>query len=100
MKKGLTIDKALIFSAIMIILFTITMIITYWYWNSVPDALIVAFFAAFSCEGGFCMFIHKLKKDREILQIGDITRLDDAEIAEDTPEQGVMVIDLEEDDGK
>lgn len=61
----LTTDKALIFSAVMITLFTIVMIITFWWWNSVPDSLIVAFFGAFACEGGFCAFIHKLKKEAE-----------------------------------
>ena len=61
--KELTIDKALYFSAIMIILFTIVMIVMFWQYQSVPDSLIVAYFGCFGLEGGYCAFIHKLKKD-------------------------------------
>lgn len=68
MKKGLDTDKCLIFSAIMIILFTIAMCVTFWWWQTVPDSLVVAFFGAFACEGGFCAFIHKVKKDAESMK--------------------------------
>lgn len=60
--KEITTDKALIFSAISIIIFTIVMIVLFCLYQSVPDALIVAFFGAFSLEGGYCAFIHKIKK--------------------------------------
>lgn len=64
-KNSITTDKALIFSAIMIILFTIAMIVMFYFFQSVPDSLVVAFFAAFACEGGYCAFIHKIKKQVE-----------------------------------
>lgn len=35
-----------------IILFTLTMIVTFWRFQSVPDALIEPFFAFFGIEGG------------------------------------------------
>ena len=66
MKKfDLTIDKALIFSAVMIIIFTTIMIIAFWNFQDIPDALVVAFFGCFGLEGGYCAFIHKLKKDKK-----------------------------------
>lgn len=95
MKKGLDTDKCLIFSAIMIILFTVSMIITFWWWNTVPDSLIVAFFAAFSCEGGYCVMVHKIKKEK--LTMGDITGFDDAEVL-DFDDEGELVIDTESED--
>ena len=61
--KKITTDKALYFSAIMIILFTISMIVIYFFFQSVPDSLIVAYFACFGLEGGYCAFIHKLDKE-------------------------------------
>jgi len=57
--------KALIFSASMIVIFTIVMIIVFCKYQTVPDVLIGAFFGAFSLEGGYCAFIHKLKKEAE-----------------------------------
>ena len=63
--KEITIDKALYFSAIMIILFTIVMIVMFWKFQAVPDSLIVAYYGCFGLEGGYCAFIHKLKKDKE-----------------------------------
>ena len=64
MKKfDLTLDKALIFSAIMLTIFTIVMIVLFFLYQTVPDSLVIAFFGAFGLEGGYCAFIHKLKKD-------------------------------------
>ena len=57
--------KALIFSATMIIIFTIVMVVIFCIYQNVPDVLIGAFFGAFSLEGGYCAFIHKLKKEAE-----------------------------------
>ena len=62
-KIDLTTDKALIFSAIMLIVFTITMIVIFCNKGEVPDSLVVAFFGAFGLEGGYCAFIQKCKKD-------------------------------------
>lgn len=84
-KNNITTDKALIFSAIMIILFTIAMIIMFYYFQSVPDSLVVAFFAAFACEGGYCAFIHKIKKQVE------------SEM-EDEYDEGDLVIDLSDEE--
>jgi hypothetical protein len=64
-KIDLTTDKALLFSAIMLILFTITMIVIFCNVGEVPDSLVVAFFGAFGLEGGYCAFIHKIKKDAQ-----------------------------------
>ena len=90
--KKLTTDKALIFSAAMIVTFTIVMVILFCLYQTIPDSLVVAFFGSFACEGGFCAFIHKVKKDAEQKQIPDI------------PDDGDLVIDLDEermfDDGK
>lgn len=63
--KNFTTRTALLFSAISIIIFTIIMIIIFCIYQMVPDVLIGAFFSAFSIEGGYCAFIHKLKKDSE-----------------------------------
>ena len=70
-KLDITIDQVLIFSAIMIITFSITMVVTFWKFQSVPDALIVAFFACFGVEGGYLTYIHKLKKERQSKEIID-----------------------------
>lgn len=63
--KEITTDKALLFSATSIIIFTVIMIIIFCIYQSVPDALIIAFFGAFSLEGGYCAFIHKIKKEKK-----------------------------------
>lgn len=83
MKKEITTDKALIFSAIMITIFTIVMVVIFCIYQNVPDSLIVAYFGAFACEGGFCTFIHKMKKDSKMKRAGDITGFDDAEVIEE-----------------
>lgn len=74
MKKprfDLTTDKALIFSAIMILIFTVTMIVIFFIFQSVPDTLIVSFFGCFGLEGGYCAFIHKVKKEAK-MKLGEI----------------------------
>lgn len=95
-KLDIKTDTALLFSAIMITIFTIVMVVIFCLYQTVPDSLIVAFFAAFSCEGGFCVFIHKLKKERDTtpVRMGDITGFDDAEVVDETDE-GNLVLDLE-----
>lgn len=60
-----TTRNALIFSAVMIIIFTIIMTVIFCIYQSIPDVLVGAFFGAFSLEGGYCAFIHKLKKEAE-----------------------------------
>lgn len=83
-----TTRNALIFCAGMIIIFTVTMIIIFCNYQCIPDALVVAFFSAFSLEGGYCAFIHKIKKEMENKEnkpttIGDITGFDDAEVIDE-----------------
>lgn len=85
-KFDLTTDKALLFSAIMLTLFTIVMIVAFFMFQTVPDSLVVAFFGAFGLEGGYCAFIHKIKKEHKAKQDG---------VVEDTPDDGDLVIDLE-----
>lgn len=86
-KLKITTDKALIFSAIMITIFTITMVIIFCLFQSIPDSLVVAFFGAFACEGGFCTFIHRMKKKCK----SDC----DSDCVEDICDEGNLVIDLD-----
>lgn len=44
--------KIIILMFITMILFTITMVVTFWRFQSVPDALIEPFFGFFGIEGG------------------------------------------------
>ena len=75
-KFDLTTDKALIFSAIMILIFTVTMIVIFFMFQSVPDTLIVSFFGCFGLEGGYCAFIHKVKKDAK-MKLGELNTATD-----------------------
>lgn len=62
-KFEITTDTALLFSAGMIFVFTIVMIIIFCIYQTVPDTLIVSFYGCFGLEGGYCAFIHKIKKE-------------------------------------
>lgn len=59
-------NKALIFSAVMLITYTIVCIIQE-FLGILPDStLTTCVFVAFGvAEGGYCTYIHKLKKERE-----------------------------------
>lgn len=92
-KLDLSLDQVLIFSAIMIIIFTTIMIIAFWHFQVVPDSLIVAFFGAFGLEGGYCAFIHKLKKEREAIMDKETLGIPDE------PDDGNLEIDLSEEGG-
>ena len=96
MKKriDITTDTALVFSAVMLILFTITMIVIFCLYQTVPDSLIVAFFGAFGLEGGYCAFIHKTKKDA-LIMAAKKTALHAGEVVPDIPDDNDLVIDLE-----
>ena len=59
-----TIDRILIFCTIMLLLFTITMIVIFCVYQSVPDTLITVFFGAFSIETINTLIIYKEKKRR------------------------------------
>lgn len=94
MKKkhiDITTDAALIFSAVMLILFTVAMIVIFCIKDSTPDALIVAFFGAFGLEGGCCAFIHKVKKDALI----ETAKRTGIPIVPDEPDDGDLVIDTD-----
>lgn len=54
-------NRALVFCVIFAILFTITMIVLFCLYQSTPDALIVAVFAALFGELGCCTLIYKVK---------------------------------------
>ena len=49
-KKDNFMNKVLIFMAVFLLLFTVTMIVTFWAKLSVPDTLIVSVFGIFSSE--------------------------------------------------
>ena len=91
-KIDITTDVALVFSAIMLILFTITMIVIFCIYQTVPDSLIVAFFGAFGLEGGYCAFIHKVKKDA-LIAAAKTTKI--PAVADDIPDDNDLVIDTE-----
>lgn len=55
-------DAALIFSAVMILIFTAVHIYLLYIDKAVSDSLIIAFFGCFGLEGGYCTFIYKTKK--------------------------------------
>ena len=61
-KKRSTLDKVLLFCAISILVFTITMIVLFCIYQSVPDTLIVSFFGVFTGEGCICWRIWNRKK--------------------------------------
>lgn len=65
MKDKINTDNALIFSAVLLIIYTIVCIIQE-FMGIVPDSTLTGcFFVAFGvAEGGFCTFIHINKKKR------------------------------------
>lgn len=91
-KIDITTDIALVFSAIMLILFTVTMIVIFCIYQTVPDSLIVAFFGAFGLEGGYCAFIHKTKKDA-LIEAAKRTKI--PAVVDDIPDDNDLVIDTE-----
>lgn len=64
-KKLSGLDKTLIFVAILVVLFTISMVVIFWFKDDVPNVLITAVFGATFTECGFCSYIWKQKNDRE-----------------------------------
>lgn len=61
-KKLNTLDRILLFCAISVLVFTITMIVLFCVYQSVPDTLIVSFFGVFTGEGCICWRIWAKKK--------------------------------------
>lgn len=62
-KKLSGIDKVLIFSVVMLIVFTIINIILFINFQAIPDSLVVAFFSAFSIETVNTVRIWKQKRN-------------------------------------
>lgn len=60
-----TIDKILIFCTVLLLIFTITMIIIFCIYQSVPDTLIGAFFSAFGIETINTVILYKEKNKRK-----------------------------------
>ncbi|MCQ2532928.1 MAG: hypothetical protein MJ093_09550 [Saccharofermentans sp.] len=58
-------DKALIFSAISLVIFTISMEVMWYITGAIPEALVVSFFTAFGFEAGFCVRVYRISKDGE-----------------------------------
>ena len=61
-KKLNTLDKILILCGSLLIAFTICMIVIFCIFQTVPDALICAFFGAFGVETVNCVMIYKQKR--------------------------------------
>ena len=61
-KKLNTLDRILLFCAVSVLVFTITMIVLFCIYQSVPDTLIVSFFGVFTGEGCICWRIWAKKK--------------------------------------
>ena len=65
-KKNDGLNAALIFCVVFAILFTITMIVLFCIYQSTPDVLIGAVFAALFGELGCCTLIYKVKYKKEL----------------------------------
>ena len=64
--KELTTDKALLFSATLLVAYTIVCMIFQWFEKPIDSTLTASVFIAFGvAEGGYCTYIHRLKKQRE-----------------------------------
>lgn len=81
----ITTDKALVFSAVLLCIYTIICIIQEFMGIQPDSTLTGCFFVAFGvAEGGYCALIYKVHKENqsEPKRVGDITGFDDAEIIE------------------
>lgn len=61
-KKPNTLDVVLIVCASMLVLFTISMIVLYCIFQSIPDTLVGCFFGAFGVETVNCVMVYKTKQ--------------------------------------
>ena len=64
-------NRALLFCVIFAVLFTICMIVLFIFFQSTPDALIVAVFAALFGELGCCTLIYRVKYRKELKELED-----------------------------
>lgn len=58
-------DTILVFMAVFLIVFTITMIVLFCVFQAVPDTLITSVFTCFGAEGGFMSLIQITKRRKE-----------------------------------
>ena len=61
-KKLSTLDRVLLFCAVSILAFTITMTVIFCIYQTVPDTLIVSYFGIYTGEGCICWRIWSKKK--------------------------------------
>lgn len=71
-KKNDGLNAALIFCVIFAVLFTICMIVLFCLFQSTPDVLIGAVFAALFGELGCCTLIYRVKYRKELKEIKDL----------------------------
>ncbi len=57
-----TLDKILIGCAAAVLIFTVTMIVLFCAYQSIPDTLVECFFALFTSEAFISFLIYRLKK--------------------------------------
>lgn len=64
--RKVTKDKALIFSAVILLAYIVVCEIQLFMGIQLDPQLTIAVFATFGvAEGGYCAYLHKVKKDRE-----------------------------------
>ena len=71
-KKNDGLNKALAICVTIAILFTITMIVLFCLYQSTPDVLIGAVFAALFGELGCCTMIYRVKYNKELKEVGEL----------------------------
>lgn len=71
-KKNDGLNAALIFCVVFAVLFTICMIVLFCLFQSTPDVLIGAVFAALFGELGCCTLIYRIKYRKELKEIKDL----------------------------
>lgn len=71
--KNKVTDVVMILSAILLIIFTITILIIFCITGQEPATLVASFFAAFGVEGGYCAFIWQRKRKERLDERRDIS---------------------------
>lgn len=79
-KKNDGLNKALAICVTIAILFTITMIVLFCLYQSTPDVLIGAVFAALFGELGCCTMIYRVKYRKELKELKEVTDLEIEEL--------------------
>lgn len=79
-KKNDGLNKALAICVTIAILFTITMIVLFCLYQSTPDVLIGAVFAALFGELGCCTMIYRVKYRKELKELKEVADLEIEEL--------------------